>query len=64
MVYLRYLANGIQYEKKPAFPYLSPYCVVIGAKEPERSPARIMYDWLLSEEGQALAGREGYVSAG
>jgi len=44
------------------YPFLNPYYVVIGAKEPESSPTRVMYNWLLSDEGQALANHEGYVS--
>ena len=44
------------------YPFLNPYYVVIGAEEPEDSPARIMYNWLLSDEGQELVRREGYVS--
>ena len=44
------------------YPFLNPYYVVIGSDEPEDSPARIMYNWLLSEEGQALVTHEGYVS--
>ena len=30
--------------------------------EAEDSPARILYDWLLGEEGQSLVAQEGYVS--
>ena len=48
--------------RKGEYPFLNPYYVVIGAEEPENSPARIMYNWLLSDEGQALVSREGYVS--
>ena len=44
------------------YPFLNPYYVAIAASEPPNSPARIMYDWLQSDEGQALAKREGYVS--
>ena len=44
------------------YPFLNPYYAVIGANEPEDSPARVMYDWLLSSEGQALVKNEGYVS--
>ena len=44
------------------YPFLNPYFAVIGSNEPEDSPARIMYNWLLSEEGQALVSHEGYVS--
>ncbi|NLA86843.1 MAG: hypothetical protein GX847_06065 [Clostridiales bacterium] len=44
-----------------AYPFLNPYYVVIAASEPESSPARIMYDWLLSPEGKNLIKSEGYV---
>ena len=44
------------------YPFLNPYYVVISAGEAENSPARIMYNWLLSAEGQALVSHEGYVS--
>ena len=44
------------------YPFLNPYFAVIVAGEPEDSPARIMYSWLLSDEGQALINHEGYVS--
>jgi phosphate transport system substrate-binding protein len=44
-----------------AYPFLNPYYAVIAAKEPENSPARIMYNWLLSPEGQNLVKTEGYV---
>ena len=44
------------------YPFLNSYYTVIGAREPEGSPARIMYNWLLSGEGQSLVSHEGYVS--
>ena len=44
------------------YPFLNPYFTVIGADEPERSPARIVYNWLQSDDGQALIRHEGYVS--
>ena len=44
------------------YPFLNPYYVVIGASQPEDSPARIMYNWLLSDEGQELVSHEGYVA--
>jgi len=44
------------------YPFLSPYYTVISAEEPTGSPARIMYNWLLSDEGQMLVSHEGYVS--
>lgn len=44
------------------YPFLNPYYVVMDKDEAEDSPARILYDWLLGEEGQSLVAREGYVS--
>jgi len=43
------------------YPLLNPYYVVIDAGKPEDGDIRIMYNWLLSEEGQALIRQEGYV---
>lgn len=45
------------------YPFLNPYYAVIAADEPEDSPARILYNWLLSPEGQNLIKTEGYVPA-
>ena len=53
---------GVEAIRSGEYPFLNPYYVVIGAHEPEASPARIMYNWLLSDEGQALVSHEGYVS--
>ncbi len=44
-----------------AYPFLNPYFLAMDRDEPEDSPTRILYDWLLGPEGQALAEREGYV---
>jgi len=44
------------------YPFTNPYFAVIGAHEPEDSPARIMWQWLQSAQGQALINKEGYVS--
>lgn len=44
------------------YPYLNPYYVVIDGTAAEDSPARILFNWLLSEEGQALVESEGYVA--
>jgi phosphate transport system substrate-binding protein len=43
------------------YPFLNPYFTVIAAKEPADSPARLLYGWLQTAEGQALVKREGYV---
>ena len=53
---------GVETIRSGEYPFLSPYYVVISADEPEDSPTRIMYNWLISSEGQALASSEGYVS--
>ena len=45
-----------------AYPLTNPYYVVIPSSAPEGSPTRIIRDWLLGENGQRLAAREGYVS--
>ena len=41
---------------------LNNYYVLTAAGLPEDNPARILYRWLLSEEGQRLVAHEGYVS--
>ena len=46
-----------------SYPFLNPYYAVISAKEAKDSPARILYNWLLSPEGQNLVKTEGYVPA-
>lgn len=45
-----------------AYPLTNPYYVVIPASAAEESPTRVIRDWLLGEDGQRLAAREGYVS--
>jgi len=44
------------------YPLLNPKYVVIPADAAEDSPNRILFDWLLGEEGQRLVAHEGYVS--
>jgi len=43
------------------YPFINPYYTVIGANEPENSPARIMWSWLQLSDGQKLVDMEGYV---
>jgi phosphate transport system substrate-binding protein len=43
------------------YPFLNPYYAAIAADEPEESPARVLYNWLLSPEGKNLIRTEGYV---
>lgn len=44
------------------YPLLNPKYVVIPADAAEDSPNRILFNWLLGEEGQRLVAHEGYVS--
>lgn len=44
------------------YPHLNAYYSVISADEEEMSPARILFNWLVSEDGQRLVNMEGYVS--
>ncbi|MBQ6271406.1 MAG: substrate-binding domain-containing protein [Clostridiales bacterium] len=48
---------------KGEYPFRTSYYVVIPKSTPADAPARILYDWILSEEGQKLADMEGYVPA-
>lgn len=44
------------------YPIRTYYYAVMDADTPEDSPAAILFDWLLSQEGQDLVAHEGYVS--
>lgn len=44
------------------YPLLNPMYVVLPADTTEDAPSRILFDWILSDEGQKLAAHEGYVS--
>ncbi len=44
------------------YPFLNNYYILIAAGLPEDAPARVLYHWLLSEEGQRLVAHQGYVS--
>lgn len=48
--------------REERYPLLNPKYVVIPADAPEDAPNRILYNWLLGEEGQRLVAHEGYVS--
>lgn len=47
-----------------SYPFLNPYYVAIPKDAAADRPIRILYDWLLGPEGQALIGHEGYVTVG
>ena len=44
------------------YPFLNGYYACISALAAEDSPERLLYDWLISQEGQDLLTLEGYVS--
>lgn len=48
--------------RQEQYPLINPKYVVIPAAAEEDAPNRILYDWLLGEEGQKLVAHEGYVS--
>ena len=45
-----------------AYPFLNNYYVLTAAGLAEDDPARVLYNWVLSGEGQRLVAHEGYVS--
>lgn len=44
------------------YPFINDSYVVIPAGLADDAPAKVLYDWLMSEEGQKLVAHEGYVS--
>ncbi len=48
--------------RSETYPHLNAYYCVIAHNTPEDSPIRYLYNFILSEEGQRLIDREGYVS--
>ena len=44
------------------YPFRNAYYVVMAADTPETSPTAILYNWILSEEGQKLVAKLGYAS--
>lgn len=45
-----------------AYPFVNNFYVVIRKDEPDGSPARKLFDWIQSAEGQRLVELEGYLS--
>ena len=43
------------------YPLINPYFAVMGKETEADSPTRILYDWLISAEGQSLLESQGYV---
>lgn len=46
-----------------AYPFINDSYVVIAAGLADDAPAKVLYNWIMSEEGQRLIAHEGYVSA-
>ena len=44
------------------YPYVNDFYAVIPADLPADAPARVLYNWICSEQGRALAERENYVA--
>jgi len=44
-----------------SYPLLNPFYVAIRADEPEGSPARVLRDWLLTDEGKQVIAEAGYI---
>ena len=47
-----------------AYPFLTSYYVVTDAGRRADDPAKLLYDWILSADGQRLVAHEGYVMGG
>lgn len=52
---------GAETIRDGSYPFLSNYYVVTDAGRPDGDPSKLLYDWILSEEGQRLAAHEGYI---
>ena len=48
--------------RSETYPLVNPKYVVIPSGEPKGAPNKVLFDWLLSEDGQTLIAKEGYVS--
>lgn len=46
-----------------AYPFVNDFYAVIRADAPADSPQRVLYDWMVTEDGQKLVEHEGYVPA-
>lgn len=44
------------------YPFINPYYAAINAAEPEGSMTRVLFDWILSPDGQKLVDMAGYVA--
>lgn len=58
------VAPSIESISSGDYPFINDFYVVIRSSEPEDSPARILFNWIQGEEGQALVSHEGYAATG
>lgn len=56
------VAPSAQTIRDEQYPFRNAYYVVMAADTPEDSMTHILYDWILSDDGQRLAAQMGYVS--
>ena len=54
---------GAETIRSHEYPFINDSYVVIAAGLADDAPAKILYNWIMSEEGQRLVAHEGYVSA-
>jgi phosphate transport system substrate-binding protein len=47
-----------------AYPFVNDFYAVIRADAPKGSPQRVLFDWMVTAEGQSLVVHEGYAPAG
>jgi ABC-type phosphate transport system substrate-binding protein len=60
------LVDGVECSRETIrngeYPYVNDFYAVIPKNLPEDDPARVLYNWICSEQGRELAERENYVS--
>ena len=54
---------GAETIRSHEYPFINDSYVVIAAGLPDDAPAKVLYNWIMSAEGQRLVAHEGYVSA-
>lgn len=56
--------NGVEPDaatfRDGTYPFTNPYYVLMAEDQPEDSPTRILFDWILGEDGQRLVNQMGY----
>ena len=47
--------------KNKDYPFINPYFLVIRSGLESDDPTQILYDWIMSDDGQKLVDKQGYV---